>query len=201
LGKGIKRKDMGKLLVYNFVSANGYFKGPNDDISWAHQNPSQEESDFASENAQGGAILLFGRKTYEMMGSYWPTPQAKKNNPGVAEGMNKAEKIVFSKTLKKADWNNTRIVSGNIEEEVKKLKQSGKDITILGSGTIVNQLTEAGLIDEFQVMVHPVAIGNGTAFLKDIQNKIDLELTKTRSFKSGIVLLCYQPKKSGLPVS
>ena len=188
---------MGKLMVYNFVSANGYFKGPHDDISWAHQTPSQEESDFASENAQGGATLLFGRKTYEMMVSYWPTPQAKKNNPGVAEGMNKAEKIVFSSTLKKADWNNTRIVSDNIEEEVKKLKQSGKDITILGSGSIVNQLAEARLIDEFQVMVHPVAIGNGTAFLKDIHKKIDLELTKTRSFKSGIVLLCYQPKSSG----
>jgi len=187
---------MGKLQVYNFVSANGYFKGPGEDISWAHQTASQEESDFAAENAQGGAVLLFGRKTYEMMASYWPTPEGKKNNPGVAEGMNNAEKIVFSKTLKKADWNNTRIVSSNMEEEVRKLKQSGKDITILGSGSIVNQLAEAGLIDEFQVMVHPVAIGNGTAFLKDIHKKIDLELTKTRSFKTGIVLLCYRLKKT-----
>jgi dihydrofolate reductase len=187
---------MGKLQVYNFVSANGYFKGANEDISWAHQNPSQEENDFAAENAQGGAVLLFGRKTYEMMVSHWPTAQGKKDNPGVAEGMNKAEKIVFSKTLKKADWNNTRIVGSNIEEEVKKLKQSGKNMTILGSGSIVNQLAEAGLIDEFQVMVHPVAIGNGTAFLKDIHKKIELELTKTRSFKSGMVLLCYQPKKT-----
>jgi len=187
---------MGKLLVYNFVSANGYFKGANEDISWAHQNPSQEVSEFAAENAQGGAILLFGRKTYEMMKSYWPTPEAKKNNAGVAEAMNKAEKIVFSRTLKKADWNNTRIVSDSIEEEVKKLKQSGKSITVLGSGTIVNQLAEAGLVDEFQVMIHPVAIGNGTAFLKDVHKKIDLALTKTRSFKSGIVLLCYEPEKT-----
>jgi dihydrofolate reductase len=186
---------MGKLLVYNFVSANGYFKGPNEDISWAHQNPSQEEKDFAAENAQGGAILLFGRKTYQMMAGYWPSPEAKKNNAGVAEGMNKAEKIVFSKTLKKADWDNTRVVSGNIEEEVRKLKQSEKHITVLGSGSIVNQLAEAGLVDEFQVMIHPVVIGSGTSFLKDIHKKIDLVLTKTRSFKSGIVLLCYQPKK------
>jgi dihydrofolate reductase len=187
---------MGKVSVYNFVSANGYFKGPNEDISWAHQNPSQEENDFAAENAQGGAVLLFGRKTYEMMVSHWPTAEAKKSNPGVAEGMNKAEKVVFSKTLKKSEWNNTRIVSGNLEEEVKKLKQSGKDITVLGSGSIVNQLAEAGLIDEFQIMIHPVAIGNGTAFLEDIHNKIDFELTKTRSFQSGIVLLSYQPKKN-----
>ncbi|HEV8507749.1 MAG TPA: dihydrofolate reductase family protein [Chitinophagaceae bacterium] len=187
---------MGKLLVYNFVSANGYFKGLNEDISWAHQNPSQEESDFAAENAQGGAVLLFGRKTYEMMVSYWPSPEAKKNNAGVAEGMNKAEKIVFSKTLKKADWNNTRVINDDIIGEVKELKQSGKVMTILGSGSIVNQLAEAGLVDEFQVMIHPVAIGSGTPFLKDINKKIELVLTKTRSFKSGIVLLCYQPKKS-----
>jgi dihydrofolate reductase len=185
---------MGKLLVYNFVSANGYFKGPNEDISWAHQNPSQEENDFAAENAQGGAVLLFGRKTYEIMVKYWPTPEAKKDNPGVAEGMNKAEKIVFSRTLKKAEWNNTKIIAGDIEKEVKKLKESGKDITVLGSGTIVNQLTEAGLVDEFQVMVHPIAIGNGTPFLKDIHRKIDLDLIKTRSFKSGVILLCYKPK-------
>src|ERR1051325_5534254 len=125
--KDTKRKNMGKLLVYNFVSANGYFKGPNEDISWAHQNPSQEEKDFAAENAQGGAILLFGRKTYEMMAGYWPSADAKKNNAGVADGMNKAEKIVFSKTLKKADWNNTRVVSGNIEEEVRKLKRWEKE--------------------------------------------------------------------------
>ena len=101
---------MGKLSVYNFVSANGCFKGANDDTSWAHQNASKELSDFASENAHGGAILLFGRKTYEMMVSYWPTDEAKKNMPGVADGMNKAEKIVFSKTLKEAKWNNTRVI-------------------------------------------------------------------------------------------
>ena len=186
---------MGKLSVYNFVSANGYFKGPADDISWAYQNASEEVNDFAAENAQSEGILLFGRVTYEMMKRYWPTPEAKKNAPEVAERMNKAEKIVFSKTLKEADWSNTRIIKDNIEAEVKKLKESGKDITILGSGTIVNQLAEKGLIDELQVMIHPVAIGNGTPFLKDIGIKLDLELAKTRTFKNGVVLLCYRTKQ------
>jgi dihydrofolate reductase len=183
---------MGKVNVYNFVSANGYFKGQNEDISWAYQNASQEESDFAAENAQGGAILLFGRRTYQMMASYWPTPAAKKNNAGVAEGMNKAQKIVFSKTLKQAEWDNTKIVSGDIVDEVRKLKQSEKHMTILGSGTITNQMAEAGLIDEIQLMIHPVAIGSGTPFLKDIHGKIDLELMKTRVFKNGMVMLSYQ---------
>jgi dihydrofolate reductase len=153
----------------------------------------REQNDFAAENSQSGAILLFGRVTYEMMVSYWPTPEAKKNAPDIAEGMNKAEKIVFSKTLKKAEWDNTRIVKDNIEEEVKKLKQAGKNMTILGSGSIVNQLAEKGLIDEYLLMIHPVAIGNGTPFLKDIHRKLDLELTNTRSFKNGTVLLSYRP--------
>jgi len=185
---------MGKLTVYNFVSANGCFKGANDDISWAHKNASEEVSDFASENAQGGAILLFGRKTYEMMVSYWPTDEAKKNMPKVADGMNKAEKIVFSKTLKEAKWNNTRLINGDIEEEVKKLKKtSDKSMTILGSGSIVNQLAEKGLVDEYMIMIHPVAVGNGIPFLMDISKNIELELTKTKAFKGGPVLLCYKP--------
>lgn len=186
---------MGKLRVYNFVSVNGYFKGSNEDISWAHESSSQETTDFASENAQGGAVLLFGRKTYEMMKSYWPTEQAKKNAAGVAEGMNKAEKVVFSKTLKEPGWNNARVVKDNLEEEVKKLKQSGKEITILGSGSIVNQLTDAGLIDEYQLMIHPVAISDGTPFLNGVKKKMELEVIKTKAFKNGQLLVVYQPKK------
>jgi len=187
---------MGKLSVYNFTSVNGYFKGLNEDVSWAHRIASGEVSDFAAENAQSGAILLFGRKTYEMMASYWPTDAAKKNAPEVADGMNKAEKIVFSKTLKQVKWNNTRVIKSNIVEEVQKLKEtSGKSITILGSGSIVNLLAEKGLIDEFMIMIHPVAIGNGTPFLKDISENIDLELTKTKPFKGGTVLLYYQPSR------
>ena len=192
---------MGKLSVYNFVSLNGYFKGPNEDVSWAHQQASKEQNDFAAENAQSGEILLFGRKTYEMMAGYWPTDAAKKNAPEVADGMNKAEKIVFSNTLKQAKWNNTRVIKSNIVEEVQKLKEtSGKSITILGSGSIVNLLAEKGLIDEFMIMIHPVAIGNGTPFLKDISENIDLELTKTKSFPNGPVLLCYQPVQQNSPM-
>ncbi|HET6996216.1 MAG TPA: dihydrofolate reductase family protein [Chitinophagaceae bacterium] len=185
---------MGILNVYNFLSVNGYFKGPNDDISWAHETSSQESTDFASESAQSSSTLLFGRKTYEMMASYWPSEQAKKNAPGVAEGMNRSEKIVFSKTLKKADWNNTRIVKDNIEQEVKKLKEAGKNMTILGSGSIVNLLTEKGLIDQYTLMIHPIALGGGTAFLEDISKKLSLELVNTRSFKNGQLLLQYRRK-------
>jgi dihydrofolate reductase len=131
-----------------------------------------------------------------MMAGYWPTPQAIKDNPGVAEGMNKADKIVFSRTLKKADWNNTRLVRDDIVEEVKKMKLTpGKDMTLLGSGSILTQLAEQGLIDEYQIMVDPVVLGEGTPIMKGLKRTLDLKLAWTRTFKSGVVLLCYRPFK------
>jgi dihydrofolate reductase len=182
---------MRKLSVFNFVTLNGCFKGPNGDLSW-HKH-GFEESEYSAEMLKAGNTLLFGRVTYQMMAAYWPTPDAIKNAPAVAEGMNKADKIVFSRTLKKAEWNNTKIVKDNIIEEIKKMKSSaGRDMTLLGSGSILNQLAEHGLIDEYQIMVDPVVISGGTTIFKDIKNKLDLKLTDTRTFKTGVVLLCYE---------
>jgi len=128
-----------------------------------------------------------------MMVSYWPTPNAIKNNPDVAEGINKADKIVFSRTLKKANWNNTRILKDNIFEEIKKMKQiPGKDMTILGSGSIVTQFAEQGLIDEYHFMVDPVALGDGTPIFKGMKHKLDLKLTNAKTFRSGVIILSYQ---------
>jgi dihydrofolate reductase len=111
-----------------------------------------------------------------------------------AEGMNKADKIVFSMTLKKAEWNNTRLVRDNMVEEVKKMKQMpGKDLTILGSGSIVTQLAQAGLIDEYQLMVDPVALGAGTSLFHSMRYPLNLKLASSRIFKSGTVLLNYVP--------
>jgi dihydrofolate reductase len=188
----LQEVDMRKVTVFNFITLNGYFKGRNGDISW-HKHGA-EENEYAAEMLKSGNTLLFGRVTYEMMASYWPTPIAIKNDPIVAEGMNNADKIVFSRTLKKVEWSNTRIVKDNIEEEIKKMKQMpGKDMTLLGSGTILTQFAEQSLIDEYQIMVDPVVIGDGTPIFKSIKNKLDLKLTMTRTFKSGVVLLCYQP--------
>jgi len=189
---------MGKVIAFNFVTLNGYFKGPQGDISW-HRHGA-DESEYAAEMLKSGSTLLFGRVTYEMMASYWSTPEAVKNDPIVAEGMNKADKVVFSRTLKKVEWSNTRLVKDNIGEEVKKMKQMpGKDMALLGSGSIVTQLTEQGLIDEYQIMVDPIALGDGTPIFKNINHKLDLKLTGTRTFKSGVVLLSYQPVEEITP--
>jgi len=186
---------MALLTAYNFISLNGFFKGENNDISWAKKND-QEQSAFAAKSMQSGNILLFGRVTYEMMAGFWPTAQAKQVMPDVAEGMNKAKKIVFSRTLKKADWANTTIISHDIFEEVKKLKNSqDKDMTILGSGSIISQFAEKGLVDYYQIMIHPVALSGGTPFLANISSNMELKLKESKIFKNGVVLLTYEPEK------
>ena len=186
---------MRKLTAFNFLTLNGFYKGPHDDISW-HVHGS-EEAEFAAEGAKSESMLLFGRKTYEMMAGYWPTPEASKNAPAVAEGMNKSEKIVFSKTLKKVEWHNSRLMTGNIVEEIKKMKQTpGHDMTILGSGSIISQFAEAGLIDLYQFMVDPVVLGEGTSIFDGVSQTLNLKLVSTKSFKSGVVLLAYEPLKN-----
>jgi dihydrofolate reductase len=185
---------VGKLSVFNFVTMNGLFKGPNNDVSWAHE---AQEPGYAAEMLQSRGALLFGRVTYELMEQYWPTPQAFKDAPAVAQGMADAEKIVFSKTLKKANWKNTTIIRDHVEDAVRKMKAEGKNMTLLGSGSIVSLLASQGLIDEYQLMVHPVALGDGTPFLKGLDRRLDLKLTSTREFKSGTHLLVYQARQVG----
>ena len=183
---------MGKLSAFNFITLNGFFKGTNEDISWNKHG--KEEEEFSAENLKSGDVLLFGRVTYEMMEKYWTSPIAMETSPIVAGGMNRAEKIVFSRTLKTAHWNNTKLINENIIEEIKKIKKNpAKDLTILGSGSILTLFTEHGLIDEYQVMIYPTAIGQGTPLLNGIKHNLELKLIKTRTFKSGTVLLSYQP--------
>ncbi len=182
---------MGKLNSFTFITLDGYYKGLDEDISW-HQH-GEEEARWSEENLKSDNILLFGRKTYEHMVSFWPTPMALEMFPDVAEGMNKAEKIVFSRTLKNADWNNTRLFKDDLIEEIKKLKKSSdKDITILGSGEIIRQLSEAGLIDDYSIMIDPVAIGKGVSLFQDVVTPLHLKLSGSKIFKSGKVVMNYE---------
>ena len=182
---------MRRLLVFNLVSLDGYFAGPGGDISW--HNVDEEFQELANAAANSGNTLLFGRVTYEMMAGYWPKPQAIKEDPVVVQGMNSAEKIVFSRTLDKVDWNNTRLVKAGLLSEVRKLKQEpGKDLTVLGSGSIVSQLAQEGLIDEFQILLNPVVLGNGKTMFEGVKDRFSLKLTSTRTFGNGNVLLNYE---------
>ncbi|RXK58964.1 dihydrofolate reductase [Lacibacter luteus] len=182
---------MATLSSFTFLSLDGYYKGLNEDIGW-HQH-GEEEGQFSAESLQAGNILLFGRKTFEMMNAFWPTEMAAQQFPDVARGMNEAKKIVASDTLQKTDWNNTEIISGNIVEQIRQLKQnSAKNITILGSGQLLTALAAEDLIDEYSIMIDPVAIGAGTALFNGLTTPLQLQLISTRSFKSGVVLHNYK---------
>ena len=184
---------MRKLLVFNSVTLDGYFAGTDGDISWAHKADAEWNA-FVAENAKGGGVLVFGRITYELMIAYWPTPDALKNDPIVAERMNSLPKVVFSRTLDNVSWNNTKLVKGDLAAEIRKMKnEPGQDMAIFGSGSIVSQLAQEGLIDEYQIVVNPVVLGKGRTMFDGIKENLTLKLTKTRTFGNGNVFLCYEP--------
>jgi len=176
---------MRKLIVFNQVSLDGYFTDADGDMSWAHKQDAEWNA-FVAENARSGGELLFGRITYELMKSYWPTPAAAKAAPVVAEQMNNLPKIVFSRTLDKASWNNTKLVGGDLAAEIRKMKnEPGEQMVIMGSGTIVSQLTAEGLIDEYQIVVNPIVLAKGRTMFQGIKRKLNLKRTKTRTFGNG----------------
>jgi len=185
---------MAGLGVFNSISLDGFFTDINGDMRFAHKSaPDAEWDDFVAGNARGGGILLFGRITYELMAGFWPTPAAAEQMPDVARNMNALQKIVFSRTLEKVTWQNTRLIKDDPVTEVRKLKQSsGDDMVILGSGSIVTQLSQAGLIDEMQLVVIPTILGQGRTMFEGINEELSLNLKSKRIFRNGNVLLCYE---------
>lgn len=191
---------MRKLIAFNHITLDGYFTDANGQFAWAgHGNDDPEYAAFVAENASSGGQLVFGRVTYQLMASYWPTPIADKHSPEVAKGMNSMPKTVFSRTLDSVSWNNTQLIRtdtderGDLVAEMRKLKeQDGPGMAILGSGSIVAQLAPTGLIDEYQLMVDPVALGKGRSMFDSIPEKLSLKLAKTRTFNNGKIYLCYQ---------
>ncbi len=185
---------MGKIIAFTIVSVDGYFAGPNGEIDW-FKGQDEEDKRFSAEASGSGGTLIFGRTTYEMMAAYWPTPDAIKNDPDTAGVMNSSPKIVFSRSMKPVEdgpvWRNTRIIRGIKAEEILKMKENG-DFVILGSGSIVQQLANLGLIDEFQLMVQPVILGAGKYLFKDVR-RMNLKLIESRRFRNGKVFLKYRP--------
>jgi dihydrofolate reductase len=188
---------MRKVVMMNLVSLDGFFAGPRGEIDW--HNVDEEFNQAAVDMIQRFDTILFGRVTYKLFEDYWPNaasdPKISREDRIIANRINEMTKVVFSKSLKKVTWDNSQLFRGNVEGEVKRLKQEdGRDIVIYGSGSIVRQLTDAGLIDEYQFMVNPVVLSNGKSLFKDLKGKIDLKLVSTRPFKGGNVLLTYEPK-------
>jgi dihydrofolate reductase len=180
---------MRKLNVFESISVDGYFTDADGDMSWAHAGRQDAEfADWVSANASAGGELLFGRKTYQLMEAFWPTPMAAAQMPAVAKGMNAARKYVASTTLQPT-WNNTHLLKGDLVKAVRELKAGeGTGLTILGSGSIAAQLGEAGLIDQYQFVVIPIALGAGrTVFARGRK----LRLIDQRAFRCGNVVVTY----------
>ena len=187
---------MRKLTVFETISLDGYFTDRSGDMSWAHKSD-PEWVEFSSSNAQSGdGALLFGRKTYEMMAGFWPTEMARQRMPKVAEGMNRLPKFVASRTLDPArlPWGNTTVLSGDLAGEVRKLKAgSGSPIVILGSGSVIAELSKHRLIDQYTLVIAPVVLGGGrTPF--DGVDRFEFRRTSARTFENGNVVMIYEPR-------
>jgi dihydrofolate reductase len=183
---------MRKLSAFTHITLDGYFATIAGDMSWAHAGSDDPEwRGFVAQNAGAGGTLLFGRVTYEMMASYWPTPAARAASPAVAERMNAMPKLVASRTLDAPAWSHTRLIR-DLVADVRALKaEPGDDLAILGSGSLLPQLADAGLIDSYQVVINPLALGAGKAIFAGLAHRLALRHTATRTFGNGKVLLSY----------
>jgi dihydrofolate reductase len=184
---------MGKLVLFNMMSLDGFFEGPSGEIDW--HNVDSEFNEFAIEQLNSAAALVFGRKTYELMASYWPDNDIVNDDPVVAGLMNNIPKFVFSKTLRDTDWNNTKLINEDAPDACRELKKNfHKDIFIFGSAQLASSLIDAGLIDEFRIMINPVILGGGKSLFRQHGGRIKLSLIRTKAFSSGNVMCVYKPQ-------
>lgn len=182
---------MRKLIFQVMVSKDGLFEVTGNDANRGNLNG--DFNHYAISFLNNVDMLFFGRLTYEKMMAYWTTPMAAASNPVVTERMNNLPKIVFSKTLQGPSWNNTRVVNDSIVDEVRQLKQQpGKDIAMFGSSGLALTFIEHNLIDEFRIIVSPVAPGKGKRLFEGLDRHLDLQLVQTTPFHSGNIMFTYK---------
>jgi len=187
---------MRKVILQMLVSLDGIIEGPNGELDWFifDEEMWKDVNDLLSTVD----TALFGRVAYQAFANYWPSvatnPSSPKSEIDFAHWIENTPKIVFSKTLEKVEWKNSRLVKENIAEEVSKMKQQpGKDLLIFGGAGIAQTFMKLGLIDEYRIRVHPIVLGRGIPLFKDLNDKHKLKLIKTKTFNSGVLSLVYQP--------
>ncbi len=185
---------MRKLVLFMHTSLDGFVAGPNGEMDWI--NVDEEMFDYAGQRTNEADTALYGRVTYQMMESYWPTaaqlPTATKHDVEHSRWYNKVAKVVLSRTLKGANLTNTKIIDGNMAAEIVKLKQeAGKDILMFGSPTAAHSLMAEKLIDDYWLFVNPVLLGRGIPLFNEVKEKIALKLVESNIFSSGVVCLHY----------
>jgi dihydrofolate reductase len=182
---------MRKVIVSNYATLDGFTSGTSDELDWFHWN--EETEQYAKEIMEDVDTILFGRVTYDLMAGYWPTPASREEDPVIRDFMNETPKLVFSRTLKEATWNDTQVIPELNESVVAELKQqTGKDMVIYGSGSVVGQITQWGLIDDYRIFVNPVVLGRGKPMFRGLAERRELVPAGTRTFSNGVVLLRYR---------
>jgi dihydrofolate reductase len=188
---------MKRIIASEFISADGYIVGPNEDMSWVMNNFNEEMAKYAGDLMASMDTVLLGRVTYQIMVNAWPN-FTEQQSPG-ADRMNHAEKVVVSRTLESAPWGKyepAKVIGGDLERNIRELKQrSGKNIVIYGSAKVVQSLTRMGLIDEYQLLVHPVFLGGGKRLFEEMTGPTNLRLTHSQNFSNGVTVLYFTPKK------
>ncbi|HEX4299243.1 MAG TPA: dihydrofolate reductase family protein [Gammaproteobacteria bacterium] len=189
---------MRKVLVSNLISLDGYLAGPDGDLSWFATGP--DFFAYVNRMMPTLGLLLFGRVTYEMMAAYWTNPaNTKDNDPVVTDPMNELPKLVASRSLQKAAWGrwDNASVTADPVSAVRELKsQPGGDMAIFGSGGLVSTLAEAGLIDEYRIMMNPIILGQGVSMFRGMRQRIPLKLMASEVFDKKLVMLTYHPERS-----
>jgi dihydrofolate reductase len=180
------------------ISLDGFAAGPNGELDWISYDAELEK--YAEGIVSTVGTALYGRVTYQMMESYWPTvltnPSSTKHDLDHARWIENIPKIVFSKSLAKVEWNNTRLIKDNIAAEISKLKQQpGKDLVIFGSPGLARTFIQLDLIDEYRLTVNPVVLGSGMPLFNDLKDRVELKLLNTKTFGSGVVALHYKTKR------
>ncbi len=188
---------MRKLIVTMWITLDGFIAGPNGEMDWVGEFYDEAMGNYEMDLVSAADTLVLGRVTYQSFAGAWPyvpdNPAASQGEIEYAHKLNAMHKIVFSKTLNSVEWNNSTLVKELIPTEITKLKQeSGKDMVIYGSASIVQALTNLGLIDEYQLLVYPIILGGGKSLFQNIENKINLKLVQTKTHPSGVVVLYYQ---------
>jgi dihydrofolate reductase len=201
---------MRKIVVFDRVTADGYFSGPEGNLDWVV--PDAEIDRLGGDAIPGsGNMMLFGRRTYQMFESFWPhvlndSPEAPDPHMpgrqsaamrGMAVWIHEATKIVFSKSLNDVTWHNSRLLRDVAPAGIEALKQEpgGADIMIFGSGQIVSKLTALGLIDEYHLIVSPLLLGSGKPLVSGVTSRVPLDLLEVKRYESGNVMLRYARRK------
>lgn len=190
---------MKKVVAFMHLSLDGYVAGPNGEMDWITVN--EEIFDYAGMRTSQSDLAMYGRITYELMESYWPTaadqPKATRHDIEHSQWYKKVQKVVVSKTMKDTNRPNTTIISDNLSARVQTLKQGdGKDIVLFGSPSIVRALTAENLIDRYWLFINPILLGKGIQLFGPFNNAISLRLLTSKVFPSGVICLEYEANSS-----